>query len=65
MACSAPPTEKKIVTEDIKDLMNLLSGIRREDVFVFGMFLGIPEPRLRDLELNYSDNLQRLLAEVL
>ena len=44
--------------------MNLLSGIRKEDVFVFGTFLGIPEPTLRDIEMNYSDNFQRLLTEV-
>lgn len=61
---AAFPTEKKIVTEDIKDLMNLLSGIRKEDVFVFGTFLGVSETRLRDIEYNYSDNLQRFLAEV-
>lgn len=57
-------TEKKIVTEDIKDLMNLLGGIRKEDVFVFGTFLGVPDPQLRDIEHNFSDNLQRFLAEV-
>lgn len=44
--------------------MNLLSGIRKEDVFVFGTFLGVSETRLRDIEHNYSDNLQRFLAEV-
>lgn len=44
--------------------MNLLSGIRKEDVFVFGTFLGVPETRLRDIEYNHSDNLQRFLAEV-
>ena len=44
--------------------MNLLSGIRREDVFVFGTFLGVPEPHLHDIEYNYSDDMQRLLAEV-
>lgn len=44
--------------------MNLLSGIRKEDVFVFGTFLGIPESRLRDIECNYSGNFPRLLVEV-
>ena len=53
-----------MVTEDIRDLMNLLSGIRKEDVFVFGTFLGVPETRLRDIEYNFSDDHQRLLAEV-
>ena len=57
-------TDKKVVTEDIKDLMNLLSGIRKEDVFVFGTFLGIPDSRLKDIEQNYSDNHQRYLTEV-
>jgi hypothetical protein len=60
----APVTDKKVVTEDIKDLMNLLSGIRKEDIFVFGTFLGVPEPSLRDIELNYSNNPRRQLAEV-
>ena len=53
-----------MVTEDIRDLMNLLSGIRKEDVFVFGTFLGVPETRLRDIEYNFSDDYQRLLTEV-
>ena len=44
--------------------MNLLTGIRKEDVFVFGTFLGIPEPALRDIEMNYGDNFQRFLTEV-
>ena len=44
--------------------MNLLSGIRREDVFVLGKFLGVPEPHLRDIEYNYSDDMQRQLTEV-
>ena len=57
-------TDRKVVTEDIKDLMNLLSGIRKEDVFVFGVFLGIPDSRLKDIEQNYSDNHQRYLTEV-
>jgi hypothetical protein len=60
----SPPTERKVVTEDIRDLMNLLSGIRKEDVFVFGTFLGVPETRLRDIEYNFSDDHQRLLTEV-
>ena len=63
-SAKAPPTEKKVVTEDIKDLMNLLSGIRKEDVFVFGTFLGVSETRLRDIECNFSDDHQRLLTEV-
>ena len=63
-SAEAPPMEKKVVTEDIKDLMNLLSGIRKEDVFVFGTFLGISETRLHDIENNYSDDHQRLLMEV-
>ena len=53
-----------MVTEDIRDLMNLLSGIRKEDVFVFGTFLGVSETRLRDIEYNFSDDHQRLLMEV-
>ena len=53
-----------MVTENIRDLMNLLSGIRKEDVFVFGTFLGVPETRLRDIEYNFSDDHQRLLTEV-
>ena len=53
-----------MATEDIKDLMNLLSGISQKDVFVFGTFLGVPEPRLRDIEMNHSDNHQRQLTEV-
>jgi hypothetical protein len=48
----------------MRDLMNLLSGIRKEDVFVFGTFLGVPETRLRDIEYNFSDDHQRLLTEV-
>ena len=53
-----------MVTDDIRDLMNLLSGIRKEDVFVFGTFLGVPETRLRDIEYSFSDDHQRLLTEV-
>ena len=53
-----------MLTEDIKDLMNLLSGIRKENVFVFGTFLGVSETRLRDIEHNFSDDHQRLLTEV-
>ena len=52
------------MTEDIKDLMNLLSGIRKEDVFVFGTFLGVPDAQLKDIEQNYSSNHQRFLTEV-
>ena len=53
-----------MVTEDIRDLMNLLSGLRKEDVFVFGMFLGVPETRLRDIECKFSDDHLRLLTKV-
>ena len=57
-------TDKKVVTEDIKELKNLLSGIRKEDMFVFGTFLGIPDSRLKNIEKNYSENHQRYLIEV-
>ena len=53
-----------MATDDIRDLMNLLSGIRKEDVFVFGTFLGVPDACLRDLELNYADDRHRLLVKV-
>ena len=53
-----------MATEDIKDLMNLLSGIREADVFVFGTFLGVPDARMKDIEMNYSHNHQRYLTEV-
>ena len=61
---SVAPMERKIVTDDIKDLMNLLSGVK--DWFIFGTFLGIPTTRLHDIEHNYpgDENLQRRLAEV-
>ena len=61
---SVAPMERKIVTDDIKDLMNLLSGVK--DWFVFGTFLGIPTTRLHDIEHNYpgEENLQRRLTEV-
>ena len=49
--------------EDIRDLMNLLSGIEK-DAYVFGTFLGVSETRLRDIECNFSDDHQRLLIEV-
>ena len=55
---------KRIVPDDIKDVMNLLSGLK--DWFVFGTFLGIPTTRLHDIERNYpgEENLQRRLTEV-
>ena len=64
MYISAAPMERKIVTDDIKDLMNLLSGVK--DWFVFGTFLGIPTTQLHDIEHNYpgEENLQRRLTEV-
>ena len=53
-----------MVTDDIRNLMNLLSWIRKEDVFVFGTFLRVPDACLCDLELKYTDDRHRLLVKV-
>ena len=57
-------TEKHVVPDDIEDLMNLLSGVK--DWFSLGIWLGVPIPRLHDIEHNFpgEENLQRRLSEV-
>ena len=44
--------------------MNLLSGVK--DWFSLGIWLGVPIPRLHDIEHNFpgDENLQRRLSEV-
>ena len=44
--------------------MNLLSGVK--DWFSLGIWLGVPIPRLHDIEHNFpgEENLQRRLSEV-
>jgi hypothetical protein len=47
----APVTDKKVVTEDIKDLMNLLSGIRKEDILCLAHFSVYLSPPFETLSL--------------